>query len=140
MIRLAAALAVALPLAAAPAAAQSLVGFVDSATRKVVVVETAKPLPTIGKQESFQLVAANAPAAAVQVAGGDYVLAQTCSAYGSLTFQVLGPDAATWLPLATYNTADTGSAHAFILGSYAKVRVSLSGTSGCNALLSRVPA
>lgn len=129
-----------LPTCAVTTAAAQPASYIDSTTRKTTPVETAKPLPVIGKQESFKLVASNVPSAAVMVAGGDYILSQTCTGYGTVSFQVLGPDATTWLPLGSYTTSDTGSGHGFPLGSYAQVRISLSGTSGCNAILSRVPA
>lgn len=141
MIRLCAALAASLALlCAAPASAQVVQAYIDSVTRKVVSVETGRPFPTIGKQETFQLVSGNSPSAPVTVAGGDYILAQTCSGYGTLSIQVLGPDGSTWLLLGAYTSSDAGSGHGFALGSYAKVRISVSGTAGCNALLSRVPA
>lgn len=95
---------------------------------------------TVCGREAFKLATANAASAAVTVYGGDYILTQTCTGYGTVTFQVLGPDAATWLPLASYTSTDTGSGHGFALGAYARVRVTITGTTGCNALLARVPA
>lgn len=98
------------------------------------------PLPTGGVREAFQLVSANTPITSATVYGGDYILAQTCSSYGTVTLQVRGPDASTWLTLVTKTAADTGSGTGIALGSYAVVRVTVSGTAGCFASLSRVPA
>ena len=92
------------------------------------------------QREAFQLVNGNTPSAPVTIYGGDYILAQTCAGYGTLTLQVRGPDATTWLPLVTKTAADTGSGTGIALGSYAVVRVTVSGTTGCAASLSRVPA
>lgn len=100
----------------------------------------ATPLPTGGVREAFQLVSANTPIASATVYGGDYILAQTCTSYGTLTLQVRGPDATTWLTLVTKTAADTGSGTGIALGSYAVVRVTVSGAAGCFASLSRVPA
>ncbi|MFH8652339.1 hypothetical protein ACH37Y_06445 [Sphingomonas paucimobilis] len=104
------------------------------------IVSPAKPLPTGGVREAFQLVNANTPSPSATVYGGDYILAQTCASYGTLTLQVRGPDATTWLTLVTKSAADTGSGAGIALGSYAVVRVTVSGTAGCFASLSRVPA
>lgn len=93
-----------------------------------------------GRRESFQLAAGNAAAAAVTVYGGDYILSQTCTGYGSLALQVRGPDGASWLTLVTKTASDLGNGTGIALGSYAAVRVAVTGTSGCNAILARVPA
>lgn len=103
-------------------------------------VSAAAPLPTGGVREAFQLVSTNTPITSATVYGGDYILAQTCTSYGTLTLQVRGPDASTWLTLVTKTAADTGSGTGIALGSYAVVRVTVSGTAGCFASLSRVPA
>ena len=102
-------------------------------------VSNAQPLP-VGVQESFQLAAANTPSAPVTLFGGDYILSQTCSGYGTLALQVLGADATTWSPLVTKSTADTAGGSGLSLGSYSVVRVALTGTTGCYANLARVPA
>lgn len=104
------------------------------------IVSPTKPLPTGGVREAFQLVSANTPITSATVYGGDYILAQTCSSYGTVTLQVRGPDASTWLTLVTKTAADTGSGTGIALGSYAVVRVTVSATTGCFASLSRVPA
>ena len=103
-------------------------------------IDAANPLPTGGVREAFQLVSANTPITSATVYGGDYILAQTCSSYGTVSLQVRGPDASTWLTLVTKTAADMGSGTGIALGSYAVVRVTVSGTAGCFASLSRVPA
>jgi len=140
MIRLCAALIAPLALlCAAPASAQ-VQAYIDSATRKVTSVETDRPLPTIGKQETLQLAAGNTPAAAVVVVGGDYIFTQVCATYGTVNLQVLGPDGVTYQTIVSKTAADTAGGTGLALGSNAIVRVTVSGTSDCAASLSRVPA
>lgn len=107
---------------------------------KATPVTPATPLPVGGVREAFQLADRNTAAASVKLYGGDYVFSQTCSAYGSVKLEVKGPDGTTWLAMTTRTTADTTSGSGFAFGSGAEVRVSLSGTTGCFASLSRVPA
>lgn len=104
-----------------------------------LAVSKVAPLPT-GVRESVQLVAGNTTAAAVTLFGGDYILTQTCTGYGTLTVQARGPDGTAWLTLVTRTASDTGSGTGIALGSYAVVRATVTGTSGCNAVLARVPA
>lgn len=126
-----------LMMIATPAAAQ----LAPTSGKYVDADGHAQNVAVVGApREAFQLVAANTAGAGVSVYGGDYALSQACSGYGALTFQALGPDATTWLTLASYSAADTGSAHGFSLGSFARVRVVVAGTSGCNAVLARIPA
>lgn len=89
--------------------------------------------------ETFALATANVASASVTLFGGDYIFAQTCSAYGTDAFQVLGPDGTTWSNLASYTTTDSGNGHTATLGANAVVRVTLTGTTGCNVTLSRIP-
>ncbi len=127
---------VAAPGAYTPQSAMSFGAIGEKATP----VTLSTPLPVGGVRETFQMVSANTPVASATVYGGDYILAQTCAGYGTLTLQVRGPDATTWLPLVTKTASDTGSGTGIALGSYAVVRVTVSGTTGCAASLSRVPA
>jgi hypothetical protein len=90
-------------------------------------------------QETFQLASGNTATAAVTAFGGDYIFAQTCSGYGTLTLQVLGPNGTTYQPILTKTATDTTGGTGLALGSNATIQVSLSGTAGCSALLSRVP-
>ncbi|QXT36841.1 hypothetical protein KV697_05945 [Sphingomonas sanguinis] len=90
--------------------------------------------------EAFQLVNANVSAGQVKVAGGDYVFAQTGATYGTVTLQVLGPDGNTWLTLVTKSASDAGSGTGVTLAANAVLRVTVAGTIGCYASLSRVPA
>jgi hypothetical protein len=91
-------------------------------------------------RESFALVVANVPSAQATVYGGDYILSQTCTSYGTLALQVLGPDGATWQTVVSKTASDAGAGTGLSIGSFAKVRVTVTGTAGCNALLARVPA
>ena len=91
-------------------------------------------------RESFQLVASNVATAEVTVFGGDYVLSQACTAYGSLNFQVRGPDGVTYTTFFTKTASDPTNATGIVLGSYAVVRITITGTTGCNAILARVPS
>lgn len=102
-------------------------------------VSSSNPLPSGGKQENFPLVAANTPSVQQQVYGGDYVLSQNCTAYGTLSLQVLAPDGATFQSLLNKTSADSSGGTGISLGSNAVVRATVTGTTGCNATLSRVP-
>lgn len=104
-----------------------------------VLALVASPAAADVQAEKYQLVSANVAAADQQVFGGNYVFTQTCSAYGTVTMLVRGPDGATFMQVAAYTTADTTSGHAFGLGSGSVVRVTLAGTTACNASLLRVP-
>lgn len=102
-------------------------------------VSTALPLPTQAKQESVTLIAANTPAAVQTVYGGNYAFSQTCSAYGTVVLRYRGPDGATMLTLVSKTASDSTGATLVQLGSNAVVDATVSGTTGCNATLSRVP-
>lgn len=95
------------------------------------------PAPIV--QEAVTLAAGNAPAAASAVLGGSYVFAQACASYGSVALQVRGPDGATFVTIGTYTTPDTTGGRTVQLGSGAIVQLALTGTTGCNATLSRIP-
>lgn len=97
----------------------------------------ASPLPIAPKQESFQLIAANTPAAARTIYGGTYVFAQTCSSYGTVTLRGRGPDG-TMYAIADGARTAAGSA-LYTFGSGAEVDATVAGTAGCVATLSRVP-
>ena len=102
-------------------------------------VSSTYPMPTAAKQESVTLIAANTPASAATVYGGNYAFSQTCSAYGTLTLRYRGPDGATMLTLVSKTASDSTGATLVQLGSNAVVDATVSGTTGCNATLSRVP-
>ena len=103
-------------------------------------VSATTPLPTGGVRESFKLIAANVPSAAATVFGGDYILSQVCGGYGTLNVQALGPDGSTWQTIITKTASDTAGGTGFALGSYAQIRVTVTGTTACNAIVARVPA
>jgi hypothetical protein len=104
-----------------------------------VSVDPAHPLPVGDRQEAFALVSANAPAAPQTVFGGDYILAQSCAAYGTLALQVRGPDGATFQTIISKTASDSTGGTGLALGSLAVVQAVASGTTGCNVTLSRVP-
>lgn len=98
------------------------------------------PMPVATRAERLVLAGNNVAAAPVTAIGGLYVLNQSCGAYGSLTLRYLGADGATMLPLVTRTGPDTGGGTNIYLGAGTLVDITLSGTSGCNAQLARVPA
>lgn len=102
-------------------------------------VTPTSPLPVMTRGESFQLVTANAPAAAVTLVGGSYVFAQLCTGYGSIALRYRGPDGATMVTLASKTAADSGGGTVFSFGTNAIVDAVVSGTTGCNATLARMP-
>lgn len=103
-------------------------------------VTPANPLPVGGKQESFILAANNAASGAVTVYGGDYILAQTAAAYGTVKLQILGPNGTTWLDLVSLPASDeNGAGTGIALPNGAQLRIILAGTTGAYATLKRVP-
>lgn len=125
-----------LPSGAAPGQA---IGF-GALSGPFTPVDPNHPLPVTGRAEGFAVAAANSAAAAVSVSGGDYILAQQCAAYGTVTLRGRGPDGASMVPLLTLSAADTGGGSGVTLGAGAVVDLVLSGTTGCNATLTRVPS
>lgn len=101
-------------------------------------VDPVHPLPTAAKQEMVMLASTNVAAVAQPVYGGDYLFTQTCTGYGSVALQVLGPDGSSFLTLLTRTGADPAPV-GIAIGSNAILRLDLAGTSGCAANLSRVP-
>ena len=105
---------------------------------KTYIATPAMPLPVAGKQESAALVSANMPAAAVTLYGGSYVLSQLCATYGSVTLRYRAADGVTMTPLVTKIAADA-VATVLQFGSGAVVDATVTGTTGCNVTLSRIP-
>lgn len=99
----------------------------------------AIPIFDANAQETKALVTANVASSSVQVFGGDYIFAQTCTSYGTLTLAVLGPDGVTYQTLLSKTATDTTGGTGLALGSAAVVKATITGTTGCNVLLSRVP-
>jgi hypothetical protein len=127
---------VTLPAGSAPSAA---IGF-GTLGGSFTSVDPAHPLPvTRSPQESVALASANVAASPATLYGGDYIAAQTCSGYGTIAWQVRGPDGATYQTILSRTMPDTAGGAEIKLGSNAVVRVVLTGTTGCNALLTRVP-
>lgn len=99
----------------------------------------ATGVPTgAGRQEVVQLVANNTAAPAAPMFGGKYIMTQACTAYGSVTLRYRGPDGTTMVALATKTAAEAGGT-TVELGSKQVVDVALTGTTGCNVTLARVP-
>lgn len=103
------------------------------------IASPATPLPVAGRQEMVTLATANTAAPAATLYGGTYILNQACSAYGSVTLRYRSPDGATMLPLTTKSAPDSGGGSTIQFGSAQVVDVTLTGTTGCNVTLSRVP-
>ncbi|WP_294138350.1 hypothetical protein [Sphingomonas sp.] len=91
-------------------------------------------------QEAFALASANVSAGPTPVFGGTYILNQTCTSYGTVTFQALGPDSASFQTVASYTSSTSTGGVEVKLGSRQVVQVTLAGTTGCAVKLSRVPA
>ncbi len=98
------------------------------------------PMPVATRAERLVLAGNNVAAAPATAVGGLYILNQSCGGYGSLTLRYLAADGVTMLPLLTRTVSDTGGGTNIYLGAGAMVDISLSGTTGCNAQLARVPA
>ncbi|WP_230630719.1 hypothetical protein [Sphingomonas sp. Leaf37] len=142
-------LAMAVPAAARSQTAPSIAapaGFapmqapcIRQADGSCAAVSADQPLP-VGQREAFRLANANTPSAAATVFGGQYILSQACSGYGTLNLQVLGPDSSTYQTVISKAASDTTGGTSLALGSYAVVRITIAGTTACNAVLARVPA
>lgn len=102
-------------------------------------VSATVPLPVSTRSETYRLVTANAPNPAATLFGGSYVLAQGCATYGTVTLRYLGPDGVTMTALVSKTAADSTGGTPLSFGSNAIVDVVLSGTTGCNVSLSRIP-
>lgn len=129
-----------LPRVSAPAAfvPPAAAAFTD-ADGSTKVASNATPLPVAGRAETFRLVVGNAPSSAATLFGGSYVLTQSCTAYGTVTLRYLAADGITMTAMLAKSAADTTGGTLVSLGSSAIVDVVLSGTTGCNVTLSRIP-
>lgn len=97
------------------------------------------PLPIKAPSERLALVSGNIAAGAFTVTGGRYILSQSCAGYGSLTLRYLAADGTTMLPLVAKAASDVTVGTSLFLANAAVVDAAISGTTGCNAILSRVP-
>lgn len=104
-----------------------------------LIASPSTPLPVAARGEAFQLVTANVPIAPVTLAGGNYVLTQLCASYGTVALRYRGPDGATMIQLVSKTAADSGGGTVLAFGTNAIVDVALSGTTGCNVTLARIP-
>lgn len=103
-------------------------------------IDISNPLPVSGRQELITLATANVPATAVAVYGGTYVFSQGCASYGTLTLRYRGADGATMITMVTKTASDNAGGTLLSLGTNAIVDVAISGTTGCNATLARIPS
>ncbi len=140
MLKHLAAGALALLISSSACAQDNGTGYRLVSNGKTITAATPLPVTISTSRESFQLVANNTASNAVTLYGGDYILSQACTGYGTLTFERRNPDGITYKPMFTKTALDTGNDSGIVLGSFAVVRVTISGTTGCNAILARVPS
>jgi hypothetical protein len=89
--------------------------------------------------ESFPLSESNVALSTGYYAyGGTYILSQVCTAYGTLALQARAVDG-NFQTLSSKTSADTTGGTSVTIAANTNVRVNLSGTTGCNASLTRVP-
>lgn len=105
----------------------------------VVSADGSSRVPSQSIAETYVVVSGNVSAGTITLMGGDYILDQVCTAYGTLTLQRLGPDGSTFITSVAKSASDTATGTGVTFGNGAQVKVVLSGTTGCNATLSRVP-
>ncbi len=118
-----------------------MMSLLRPAALALVVAILCVPQPAAGQSvnDAITLASNNTASANKQAFGGTYIFAQICSGYGTVQLQVLGPDGVTWQTIASKTQADATGGTELKLGTAAIVRVTLSGTTGCSAQLSRVP-
>lgn len=102
-------------------------------------VTATAPMPVTTRAETFNLAINNTVSPAAALWGGNYVLSQSCTTYGSVILRYRGPDGVTMVTMVTKTTADSGGGTLLAFGTNAIVDVSLSGTAGCNVTLARIP-
>jgi hypothetical protein len=101
-------------------------------------IDGANPFPIAEKQELATLATANTAVPAPPLYGGTYILNQFCTGYGSVALRYRAADGATMVTLLTKVVADA-SGTVVQFGSGQLVDVVLTGTTGCNVTLSRIP-
>lgn len=101
-------------------------------------IDLTNPLPVSGRQETAVLATGNTAGPATTLYGGTYILTQACTGYGSVALRYRAPDG-TMLTLATKIVGDTGGGTTLQFGASQIVDVLLTGTTGCNVILSRIP-
>ncbi len=114
----------------------------DPIAKTCAPITPSAPLPvlTTNRTETIQLATANTAAAPVTLIGGSYVFTQGCATYGTVTLRYRGPDGATMTAMLSKTAADSGGGTIASFGTGAIVDVTLSGTTGCNATLARIPS
>lgn len=97
------------------------------------------PAPVVAQQryenERVTLIAGNAPAGPVKLYGGRYVFLVTCTTYGTVTLRSYGADGTTTLVSGSY-TANGAASFDMMAGQV--VDATVSGATGCNAVIGRV--
>lgn len=132
--------AIALALIATPAASQTLTPQCRNAGGAYVPCTPTVQVDRNGNayDTSVVLASANTPAGPITLSGGTYAYSQLCAGYGSVALRYRAADGSTMIPLVTKVVADAG-ATAIQFGAGSVVDVALTGTTGCNVTLSRVP-
>lgn len=102
-------------------------------------VSASAPMPVTSRAETFTLANNNTIAPAVALWGGNYVLAQACTTYGTVTFRYRASDGVTMVTMVSKTSADSAGGTFLSFGANAIIDVTLSGTAGCNVTLSRIP-
>lgn len=85
--------------------------------------------------ERITLIAGNTPAAPARLYGGRYVFLVTCTTYGTVTLRSYGADGTTTLVSGSY-TANGAASFDMMAGQV--VDATVSGATGCNAVIGRV--
>jgi hypothetical protein len=104
----------------------------------VTVDKDGTPVGPAARDQSVPLATANAPSGPATLYGGNYILTQLCTGYGSVALRYRAPDGATMVTLTTKSSPDTAGT-LLQFGSGQVVDVALTSTTGCNVILSRVP-
>jgi hypothetical protein len=113
-------------------------GTTPSATQCITQTGAWGACTNPARQETFQLVGSNTASAAATAYGGNYIWTQACTAYGTVSLRYRSPDGSTMITLVTRSGPEV-SGTVIQLGSAQVVDAVLSGTTGCNATLSRIP-
>jgi hypothetical protein len=97
---------------------------------------------TSGRQEVAPLLRSGIAGGPFTLWGGRYLLTQACANYnsGSLSVSIVGPAGQGTIPVATKTASDSAGGTEIAIGSNAVVSATApSGSTGCNADLSRIP-
>lgn len=109
-----------------------------SAAATVILDSAGTPIGPAARDQSVPLATANAPSGPATLYGGNYILTQLCTGYGSVALRYRAPDGATMVTLTTKSGPDAAGT-LLQFGSGQVVDVALASTTGCNVILSRIP-